>query len=64
MVAPPANFEGPLDVYLDKYVVPNFPSADQLSSWGEALLSYFSGTDPVCIVRGRQRGELPSAAEC
>jgi len=59
LVSPPNSFEGRLSTFLDRFVAPNFPPANQLVAWTQALLAYHADSaEPVCVVRGQQRGLL------
>ena len=59
LLTPPESFEGLISTFVDSHVVPNFPQADALCNWTEALLSYYTdGRDPVCVIRGPQRGVI------
>ena len=49
---PPERFEGRLSAFVDDVVLPNLPSPDALCAWTDALLSYLSRPDAVCLVRG------------
>jgi len=49
---PPECFEGRLSAFVDAFVLPNLPAPDALCAWTDALLSYLSRTDAVCLVRG------------
>jgi hypothetical protein len=63
LIAPPHVFEGSISDLLDQVVAPAFPSADVLVAWTEAILAYFSGPDPICIVRGPRKGALRNERE-
>lgn len=50
---PPSHFEGTISSFVDDYVAPNFPPADALIAWTEALLDYHRRGDAICVVRGK-----------
>ena len=59
LASPPDSFEGPLSTYVDLHIVPNFPAADRLAAWIDAMLNYYlRDHDPVLVIRGPRRGEL------
>ena len=53
LTSPPAPFTGTIDAYIERCVVPNLPPAEALAAWTDALLDYYAGPDPMCVVRGR-----------
>jgi hypothetical protein len=55
---PPENFEGRLSDFIEDFVVPGLPKADRLAAWTEAILAYYAGPNPICIVRGSKKGDL------
>lgn len=58
----PDEYEGSVSDFVDRYVVPAFPSAGALLAWTEALLEYYARPRPVYLVRGRRKGELVERA--
>lgn len=60
---PPDRFRGTISEFVDEHVAPNFPPADTLLSWTEALLEYYDRPDAVHIIRGRAGGRGRPRAE-
>lgn len=62
-ISPPDCYEGFVQEFIELIVVPNWPAADHLLAWAEALLGYSVSSDPIHIVREGPRGVHLALAE-
>lgn len=61
LVQAPQAFHGSLDAFIERYVLPNLPSADAVAAFHDALAEYVALRDPLLLVRavtGTTRREI------